>query len=283
MHHHHLDHILLLYFGILDRGAVLTAPRFHRSLFEPALAAFGRVTTACSDLLLAEVDGVPRCFGAARTLGCDRYEPISAAALANLTRPYKDRLHFHLYSPSATKHALNQLASESVAASFGLRVATAVGANRIIAVSADFYFVRPFPVDILVTQPGEVGGVFTSTQMDGDGGYTNGLYAGSVRNVVRVMSRFNALEMFLDMHRDYERLLRIAGFERNAIARLTLPVRNRSGPFAFFKVRATCAIVWPIGWFSRKGFNRTTRYAFLEHRRLVNTTNALSSCTCHEK
>lgn len=183
-------------------------------------------------------------------------------------------LRFRRYSASATKRALNQLAAEAAAARLARSVARETGAEFIVAISSDLYLLNPLPP--LTTRAIRAGSVWTSSQMDGDGGFTNGLYAGTVTDVARVMSRIDVVPACcLTLNRDYERLLRVAGFERHNLTRRI--IYNPDGsPYLFFKIRATCRVNWPVGWFSRTGRNPMTRPG---HRLFLSLSKTLSG-TC---
>lgn len=264
---------ILLFYGVLERGVSVTAPRFAAVALRPLRERY-HVSVACLDLAVDVVDGLrrPRCPRAHQLLGCDFVETLTEKEMRASQREIRD-LRFRKYSANASARALNQLVAEAAAARLARRAARETGAEFVFAVSSDFYFVNALPPITM-----RAGTVSTSSQMDGDNGYTNGLYVGRVTDVARVMGRIDVVPACcLDLNHDYERLLRVAGFKAYNLTRQV--IYNEDGsPFTFFKVRATCRVFWPIGWYSRMGRNPATRPAYRTFLRLSSSLSRNASC-----
>ena len=258
---------ILLFFGVLDRGVRITAPRFALSL-QPLRESYN-VTVACLDLNVSRVDGLkrPQCRQAQQLLGCTHYESVSEQEMEERQRQIRPHLRFR-YRSTTTARAFNQLVGEATAAQMARRVSQENGANFIVACCSDFYLVTVLPP--LTMRRGHV---WTSSQMDSVGGVTNGLYAGHVTDVALVMSRIDVLPSccyHFNRDYDYEHLLKVSGFDWHNITRDIIHI-PKGGPYIFLKVRATCRVIWPVGWFWTK--KRVTRPA---HQLFVRLSNSLS-------
>jgi len=143
-----------------------------------------------------------------------------------------------MYVPKKTKiqirNAIRQMYSE-------YRVGQFLKTNEnkykgVIICGPDYYIVNKLELREFtnsINLPGK--NIYTTTVGDW-GGYTNGLYFGTIKNLILILNRYQYLNKYLPTNNNYEQILK-KSFVNNNVNRL-------KSSLIFFKIRSNKEIRW---------------------------------------
>ena len=251
--------VALCVYGPIDRASPITYISMRRMLLEPMRAAGMRVTIFTFDLLLrppAKIDGVPVCEN--KIFPCDVCTSTDQASLQLAKTPKKFFTRYtsahwvakenqlHAAGSSSVVNALRQLYSES---RVGGWLRENLGRFDVaIACCPDLFFARHLNLtDVLIAagrhpDSAAAGGaerlVYT-TNLNDEGGITNGFYIGSPSALAPLLSRYHNLST-LDARETYEKLLSDAFRQMRRRRRVTKMVFFKVCAHPYILPRAVC-------------------------------------------